>query len=54
MAGVKRIEMQDHDGNIIHPHTEACIVFMSDGTPVESELTESLTEEDIRNIFSRH
>lgn len=51
MAGIKKIEMQDHEGNIIHPHTEAAVVFMNDGRTLENVMTESVTAEDITAII---
>ncbi len=51
MARVKRVEMQDAEGNIMHPHTEAVVVFMSDGKTLESKMTESVTAEDITAII---
>lgn len=32
---IKKIEIQDHQGNIYHPHTDAKVVFTSDGKTVE-------------------
>lgn len=31
-------ELQDSNGDIVYPHTEADIVFMTDGSNVEEEL----------------
>lgn len=51
MAVVKKVELQDHEGNIVHPHTEAVLVFLSDGGTIESILSDGVTEEDIRAII---
>lgn len=34
----KKIEIQDHQGNVYHPHTDANVVFMSDGKTVKEAL----------------
>lgn len=34
----KKIEIQDHQGNVYHPHTSADIVFMSDGTKAQDNI----------------
>ncbi|WP_195938757.1 hypothetical protein [Romboutsia sp. 1001713B170131_170501_G6] len=35
---IKKVEIQDHEGNVYHPHTDAKVVFTSDGKSVEEEL----------------
>lgn len=35
---IKKIEIQDHQGNIYHPHTDAKVVFTSDGKTVEESI----------------
>lgn len=45
-------ELQDKDGNVIYPHTEAGVVWLSDGTHMENALNEAVTDEDIESIFS--
>ncbi|MCM1121841.1 MAG: hypothetical protein NC416_04590 [Eubacterium sp.] len=52
MAKIMRVEMQDSDGNIVHPHTEAKVVFLEDGTTLEQKLTEDVSKDEIRNIFN--
>lgn len=44
-------ELQDDNGDVIYPHTEADIVFASDGTTVEENLSGEITDEDMQNIF---
>lgn len=39
----KKIEIQDHNGNIYHPHTTSDVVFMKDGKKLE-ETIESLKQ----------
>lgn len=45
-------ELQDDNGDIIYPHTEADIVFASDGTTIEENLSGEVTSEDMQEIFS--
>ncbi len=52
MAVVKVVELQDHDGNIIHPHTEAKVVFLPDGSTLEENMNENIIEEDVRTLFN--
>lgn len=52
MAAKKIVELQDADGNIIHPHTEDSAVFMDDGRTLKQHLSEEIIEEDVRAIFS--
>lgn len=52
MAVRKVVELQDHSGNIIHPHTEAIAVFMSDGHNLEEHMSEDITEEELRALFN--
>lgn len=54
MAVVKVVEMQDADGNIIHPHTEAKATFFEDGKSLEDKIKEDVLETDIRNIFHKY
>lgn len=51
MAVIKKIELQDHEGNIIHPHTETSLVFMNDGKTLDEVMNEEVTEEEIRAII---
>ncbi len=51
MAVIKKVELQDHEGNIIHPHTEAGLVFMNDGKTLDEVVNEDITEEEIRAII---
>lgn len=51
MAMIKKIELQDHEGNIIHPHTETSLVFMNDGKTLDEVMNEEVTEEEIRAII---
>lgn len=44
-------ELQDENGDVIYPHTEADIVFTSDGTTVEENLGGEVTDADIQEIF---
>lgn len=44
-------ELQDENGDVIYPHTEADIVFASDGTTVEENLGGEVTDADIQEIF---
>jgi len=53
MAVVKVVEMQDADGNILHPHTEAKVTFLKDGKSLEEALEEEIIEEDIKNLFNK-
>lgn len=34
------VELQDADGNIVHPHTDADIVWMQDGKTAEQAISE--------------
>lgn len=34
----KKIEIQDHQGNVYHPHTDANVVYMPDGKTVKEAL----------------
>ena len=45
-------ELQDDNGDVIYPHTEADIVFTSDGTTVEENLSGDFTDAEIQEIFS--
>lgn len=45
-------ELQDDNGDVIYPHTEADIVFASDGTTVEENLGGDVTDSEIQEIFS--
>lgn len=45
-------ELQDDNGDVIYPHTEADIVFTSDGTTVEENLGGDVTDSEIQEIFS--
>lgn len=51
MAVMKKVELQDHEGNIIHPHTETSVVFMNDGKTLDEAMKEDVTEEEIRVII---
>ena len=44
-------ELQDDNGDVIYPHTEADIVFTSDGTTVEENLGGDVTDAEIQEIF---
>lgn len=44
-------ELQDDNGDVIYPHTEADIVFASDGTTVEENLGGDVTDTEIQEIF---
>ncbi len=44
-------ELQDDNGDVIYPHTEADIVFTSDGTTVEENLNGEVTDTDMQEIF---
>lgn len=46
-------ELQDASGDVIYPHSEADIIFMSDGSNVEEAINTDTTEEDIRGIFNK-
>lgn len=52
MAVVKVVELQDSDGNIVHPHTEAKAVFLPDGSNLEKELNDGILKEDVRTLFA--
>lgn len=54
MAAIKRVELQDSDGNIIHPHTDAGVVFMGDGSTLEDNLKGGISEEEIKAIFNNN
>ena len=54
MAVVKKVEMQDSDGNIIHPHTEAAVVFLGDGSTLEEALKKDVSEAEIKAIFNNN
>lgn len=45
-------ELQDENGDVIYPHTETDIVFGSDGTTVEENLSGDVTDADIEEVFS--
>ncbi|MDE6993024.1 MAG: hypothetical protein K2P41_01150, partial [Lachnospiraceae bacterium] len=44
-------ELQDDNGDVIYPHTEADIVYTSDGTTVEENLNGEVTDTDMQEIF---
>lgn len=52
MAVVKIVELQDADGNIVHPHTEAKGVFLPDGSTLEQHMNEDILEDDVRTLFN--
>lgn len=33
---INKIEMQDENGNIYYPHTDATVVFLQDGSNVQT------------------
>ena len=35
----KKIEIQDHQGNVYYPHTTVAVVFMKDGRKAEDVIT---------------
>lgn len=35
----KKIEIQDHQGNVYYPHTTVDVVFMKDGRKAENVIT---------------
>lgn len=41
MANTYKGEMQDYEGNVIYPHTEADVVFCTDGQTVQSRLNKT-------------
>lgn len=51
MSDIYKGELQDYEGNTIYPHTEADIVFMTEGQTVEQFLRENVTEEQIKSLF---
>lgn len=38
MSNIYKGEMQDYEGNTVYPHTEADVVFCTDGTTAQSKL----------------
>lgn len=38
MSNIYKGEMQDYEGNTVYPHTEADVVFCTDGTTVQNKL----------------
>lgn len=47
-------ELQDDNGDVIYPHTEANIVFTSDGKTVEEQLGGEVTDADVQEIFANN
>ncbi|MCM1192726.1 MAG: hypothetical protein NC389_09895, partial [Acetatifactor muris] len=45
-------ELQDENGNVIYPHTEADIVFTSDGKSVEEHMSGDVTDADIQEVMA--
>lgn len=45
-------ELQDENGDVIYPHTETDIVFGSDGTTVEENLSGEVTDTDMQDVFA--
>ncbi len=46
------VEMQNESGDVIYPHTEADIVFTSEGRTVEEHMSGEITETDIQEILN--
>jgi len=38
MSSIYKGEFQDYEGNVVYPHTQADVVFCSDGTTAQSKL----------------
>lgn len=39
---IKKIEIQDDKGNIYHPHTSSSVVFLKNGTSLDSYLEKEI------------
>lgn len=44
-------ELQDSNGDVVYPHTEADIVWMQDGKSVQEFLNADVTDETIKKII---
>lgn len=42
----RKIEIQDHEGNVYHPHTSADVVYMPDGTDIKTSISSLKTKVD--------
>lgn len=43
----RREEYQDNEGNVIYPHTDAAVVWLPDGTSLDTFLSKNATDEEI-------
>ena len=53
MSNILVGELQDYEGNTIYPHTEATVVFMSDGMPLSEFSKDDITDEQIEKILMK-
>lgn len=51
MSNVYKGEFQDHEGNVVYPHSQADVVFCTDGETVQSKLNK--TENVIGGVTGR-
>lgn len=51
-ATTLRIQFQDSNGNIIHWHTDARVVFFPDGTSLYALYNNEVTDEQINQILA--